>query len=473
MELKTEEKRETDGGREREPAHGKKARGVPGIGARLRRLVWSWWIWVLAAAAAATWKNWTAVAILLVVAFLAFLFAPDDTEPVYGLDHDFAVDSEEFLPTMMGATDTPVSSGNQITILNNGVEFYPAMLADIQAAQRTITMEAYIYWEGEVGKQFADALAAKARSGVKVKLLLDAVGSSTISDPILETLRSGGCEIAWYHPVKWYTLKRANNRTHRKTLVVDGKIGYTGGAGIADHWLGNAEDPDHWRDMQIRVQGPSVITLQSGFAHNWLETTGELVSGAEYYPPADTSGPYRVQSILSSPESGASSVSILYYLSIVCARKSIYIANPYFVPNDAAIETLVEAKRRGVDVKIVVSGEHNDNALAYYNSTAVYGPLLEAGVEIYAYNKTMLHHKIMVVDGLWSTVGTTNFDNRSFALNDENNVCVYDRAFAAELSEDFLADLAVADRITLEAWRDRGIYAKVMELLSSTLREQV
>jgi cardiolipin synthase len=347
------------------------------------------------------------------------------------------------------------------------------MLEDIQRADRTITMEAYIYWAGEIGRKFAEALAAKAREGVTVKLLLDSVGSATISDEILDILTKGGCQIAWYHPVFWYTVNRINNRTHRKSVIVDGMVGYTGGAGIADHWLGNAEGPEHWRDVQVRIEGPAVMPLQSAFAQNWLETTNELITGPDFFPAPEEPGTLPVQSILSSPESGASSVRILYYLSIVCARKTIYIANPYFIPDEAAVETLIDAKRRGVDVKILVSGKYNDNTLAYYNSSAIYGELLEAGIEIYSYNRTMLHHKVMVVDGLWSTVGTTNFDNRSFALNDENNVCVYDRAFAAELERDFMNDLTASDQITLEAWNHRGLWPRSVEIVASLLKDQV
>lgn len=446
---------------------------MPGYWARFRHLVWSWWVWVLAAAAAAHWRHWVAFGILLIVSFVALLFAPPETSPTYGLDHDFAVDSDEFLDTIAGATDTPFSLGNNIEVLNNGDEFYPRMLADIQNAQRSITMEAYIYWAGDIGRKFAEALAAKAREGLTVKLLLDAVGSATISDEILDILQNSGCKIAWYHPVHWYTIQRVNNRTHRKSLIIDGRLGYTGGAGIADHWLGNAENEEHWRDVQVRIDGPAVTALQSGFAQNWLETTNELITGGDFYPPPDETGTLPVQSVLSSPESGASSVRTLYYLSIVCARKSIHIANPYFIPDEAAVQTLIDAKKRGVDVKIIVSGAHNDNTLAYYNSSATYGELLEAGIEIYYFNRTMLHHKVMIVDGLWSTVGTTNFDNRSFALNDENNICVYDRAFAADLEGDFTKDLAASDLVTLDQWKRRGIWARTVEIVASMLKEQV
>jgi cardiolipin synthase len=450
-----------------------RAKGVPGVGARLRRLLWEWYVWAVAAGVAAYFDEngafWTFVSLTIV----AVLFAPPEHSPTFGLDHAFEIESEEFLSTIAGATDTPFSLGNRIEILNNGDEFYPRMLDDVLAAERSITMEAYIYWAGDVGLRFAEALAFKAREGLSVKLLLDAVGSTTISDEIIEALTAAGCQVAWYHPIHWYTLRRVNKRTHRKSLILDGRVGYTGGAGIADHWLGNAEDPDHWRDVQVRIEGPAVTTLQSGFAQNWLETTNELVTGYDFYPPPEEPGTLPVQSILSSPETGASSVRLLYYLSIVCSRKSIYIANPYFVPDEAAVETLVDARKRGVDVKIIVSGDHNDNALAYYNSTATWGELLEAGAEIYSYNRTMLHHKIMVVDGLWSTIGTTNFDNRSFALNEENNVSVYDRAFAADLTRDFMEDLANSDRVELEAWRQRGIRAKVFEFIATILKEQV
>jgi cardiolipin synthase len=321
--------------------------------------------------------------------------------------------------------------------------------------------------------KFAEAIAAKARSGVTVKILLDAVGSSTIGDEILETLKASGCQTHWYHPVSWYSINRVNNRTHRKSMVIDGRVGFTGGAGIADQWLGHAQDPEHWRDIQIRIEGPAVTPLQTGFAQNWLETTGEMVSGDAYFPAPRPSGALDAQSILSDPETGSSAVRIMYYLSIVCARKSILIANSYFVPDKQAIDILVDAKRRGVDVKIMVSGVHNDNQIARDNSVRLYGKLLEAGVEIYEYNRTMLHHKFMVCDGVWSTAGTTSFDNRSFGLNDENNVCVYDREFAAKWTGIFMDDLSACRRVTLDEWRGRGVMTKAREMIASLLRNQV
>jgi cardiolipin synthase len=389
------------------------------------------------------------------------------------LDHEFTVDSDEFLPTIEGATGVPFTGGNRVEILNNGDEFYPAMLQAISEARFSITIEAYIYWAGDVGLRFARALAKKAAAGIKVKILLDAIGSATIGEEIFQTLKRGGCQVAWYNPIHWYTIGRFNNRTHRKSLIVDGRVGFTGGAGIADSWLGSAQDPEHWRDMQIRIEGSAVTPLQSGFAQNWLETTGELVSGSWYYPSLDDAGSLRVQTIMSSPQTGASTVRTMYYLSIICARRSIYIANPYFVPDQVALGALIEAKQRGVDVRIMVSGIHNDNWLARHNSVRLYRRSLEAGVEILEFNRTFLHHKTMVVDGVWVTVGTTNFDNRSFAHNEENNVCVYDTNLAGELERIFLADMTACRRVDLQSWRRRGPFAKIQEIIASVLQEQI
>lgn len=253
---------------------------------------------------------------------------------------------------------------------------------------------------------------------------------------------------------------------------MDGRVGFTGGAGIADHWTGRAQSPAHWRDVQVRVEGPAAGALQAGFAQNWLQSSGELLTGLAYYPSLNSSGGKWLQAIMSSPETGASAVRTMYYLSIVSARRSISIANPYFVPDETAVEMLVEAKRRGVDVRILVSGVRNDTWLARHNGVRLYGPLLDAGIEIREYNRTMLHHKVMVVDGVWATVGTTNFDNRSFAHNEESNICFHDRELAAQLSRDFEADAAIADRVDLHAWRRRGVVDRAQELVASVLTEQ-
>ena len=397
---------------------------------------------------------------------------PDEFPPVYGLDHEFDIESAEFLHTVSGATGMVFVAGNKIELMNNGDEFYPAMLEAVDRAEWSVTIEAYIYWAGDIGLRFARALERRAKAGVSVKILLDAVGSASIGSEILETLESGGCQLAWYNRIRWYSIGRFNHRTHRKSLIIDGRIGFTGGAGIADVWSGRAQDARHWRDMQIRVEGPAVVPLQTGFAVNWLQTTGELISGQRYYPPTECGGPLSALTVMSSPETGASTVRTMYYLSIVCARKSIFIANPYFVPDATAVETLIDAKRRGVDVRIMVAGAHNDNWLARRNSIMLFGKLLEAGIEVLDYNRTLLHHKTMVVDGVWSTIGTTNFDNRSFAHNEESNVCVYNRALAERLQETFLADMNDCEHVSFEAWRKRGIWSRAQEVVASFLQDQ-
>jgi cardiolipin synthase A/B len=406
------------------------------------------------------------------MALVSYLIAPPAAPLRFGLDHEFSIDSPEFVGTVAGASGSPFLDGNTLELLNNGDAFYPRMLAAIEAAEHSITIEAYIYWAGEIGAVFAEALAKRAQAGCRIKILLDAIGSASIGSAILDVLEAGGCQVAWYNPIRWYTLGRFNNRTHRKSLIIDGHIAFTGGAGIADHWRGNARGPDEWRDMQIRLEGPAVVPLQTGFTHNWQQTTGELLSGDAYYPLVDHRGPLAVQTLLSSPETGASNVRTMYYLSIVCARESIYIANPYFVPDPVAIETLIEAKQRGVDVRIMVSGIPNDNWLARHNSVRLFGRLLAAGIEIQEFNRTMLHHKTLVVDGRWVTLGTANFDNRSFAHNEESNVCFLDRALAEQLHASFRDDLKGCQRVTIDRWRRRGGWARAQEIVAAFLQEQ-
>lgn len=407
------------------------------------------------------------------MALFSHLSAPVETPPQFGLEHEMSVDSEEFLTSVAGATGAPVVTGNRVDILNNGDEFFPVMLNEIRDAQCSITMEAYIYWAGEVGTKFAEALAERSRAGVTVKILLDAIGSTDISDDIVRTLEQSGCQIAWYNPIRWYTLGRINHRTHRKSLVIDGRVAFTGGAGIADEWLGHAQDRHHWRDIQIRLEGPAVTPLQTGFAQNWLECTTELISGPDFYPLHDMAGNLGVLTVMSSPVTGSSNARTLYYLSITSARRSIHIANPYFVPDPAALDTLIDAKIRGVDVRIMVAGASNENWLSRRNAVRLYGRLLEAGVEILEYQETLLHHKTMVVDGLWATIGTANFDSRSFAHNEETNVGVYDRELAKELDDIFASDVARCRRIELEKWRRRGWFWKLQELIAAFLQEQV
>ncbi len=447
---------------------------VRGWARRFRRTVWAAWIRLLVWAAEATLKKWLAVFGILFLFFAGlFIIQKMEGTPRFGLSHQFAIESEEFVPSMSGATGAPPVAGNKIDILINGEQFYPAILQAIEAAERSVTIEAYIFWDDPIGRKVADALAARARAGVACKVLVDAVGSRKM-DELPERLRAAGCQVGWYHPVSWFAFNRVSNRTHREITVVDGRIGFTGGAGFAEHWMGNAQNEKQWRDTMVRIEGPAVIQLQTGFAQRWLETTGEMVSGPAFFPTTPEAGQLAIHTVLSEPETNSATARILYYLSIISARRSILIANPYFVPDDEAIDILLAARARGVEVKIIVPGEHNDHGiLARRNSTRLYGKLLEAGVEIYEYRHTMLHEKFMVCDGIWTTVGTINFDPLSFTWNDENNICVYDRDFAARFDEIFRKDLESSDRVGLDQWRNRGLHIKAIELVVSLFKRFV
>lgn len=455
--------------RQRQP----RKRGAPWIGTRLRRLIWLWQPWALLGIWSLVQDRYYWGAGMFALTVVAFVLRPAERPPRLGLDHIDPAGSRAFLDTMAGVTGVTFTPGNRVDVLNNGDEFYPAMLAAIRDATDSICIEQYIFWEGRTAEEFCAALTERARAGVPVKMLLDAVGSAAIGETAYTSLTEAGCEIAWYTPIRWYTVGRFNNRTHRKTLVVDGRVGFTGGAGIADHWRGNATPPDQWRDMVCRIEGPAVAPLLSGFAQNWLRTTGEVVQGREYFPTVPPAGDLAVQVIHSSPDAGASSARLMYYLAIVSARRRIDIVNPYFVPDETAIETIIEAVARGVQVRVLVSGRSNDNWLARQNSRRLYGVLLDGGVKLFEYHHSMLHQKVMLVDGCWCTVGTSNFDNRSFAHNEETSLCLCEPRFVAEMTALFEEDLAASQPVDRDQWQRRGIVTRVMELVASLLKEQV
>ena len=385
----------------------------------------------------------------------------------------YGVADEQFGRTMSNLLSPPLTPGNRIQTLLNGDQIFPAMLDAIRAAERTICFETYIYWSGRIGEAFTEALAERASGGVRVHVLLDALGSGRSDPAMLQRMREAGCEVDLYHATRFKHLARMNNRTHRKLLVVDGRVGFTGGVGIADPWLGHAQDPDHWRDVHYRLDGPAVAQMQTAFLDNWMKTRGEVLHNADYYPALDPAGECLAQVFTSSPREGADSARLLYLLSITCATRTLDIANSYFVPDDLSVQTLVDAAKRGVRVRIIVPGEHIDTRITRRASRARWGPLLQAGIEIHEYQPTMYHCKVMTIDGLWCSVGSTNFDNRSFRLNDEANLNVLDHEFAGEQTRQFEADLLHARQITLEMWRRRPLREKVIERTAELLRSQV
>jgi cardiolipin synthase A/B len=391
----------------------------------------------------------------------------------YHMRHQFAVRDVAFLQTMHALTGAPISEGNSVTILRNGVEIFPAMLAAIRAAKQTINLEFYIYWDGDIGRQFAEALAERARAGVHVKVILDAVGSAQMSQWLIDFLTRNGIDLEWYHPLRWYTISRMNHRTHRKLLIVDGAIGFSGGVGIADNWQGDAESKDHWRETVIRVEGPVVTQMQFAFMDNWVKSRGELLTGLSYFPQIPARGSHLTQVIKSSPSEGSSTVKLLYIISIVSATRSIYINNAYFLPDPDTTRALEGAVRRGVDVRIVVPGELNDVPIARQASRLAYEMLLRRGIRIFEYQPTMMHAKTMVVDGIWTTIGSSNFDDRSFRLNDEVNVNVYDEGVAAQIEKMFMDDIAKSIEITPRKWLRRPVFDRLKESFAGVFKRQL
>jgi cardiolipin synthase len=418
---------------------------------------------------------WAAAAVamtLVAVLLYANLTSPD--QPVeHAIAHRYATRDPQFLRTMTHLLGTPLVPGNRVTTLLNGDQAFPAMLEAIRSAKRSINLEAYIFWSGEVGTTFAAALSERARAGVATRLLVDWMGSKKMGDSLLTEMRRAGVEVVHYHPLRWYNLERFNKRTHRKLLIVDGRVGFTGGLGIADLYLGHAQDRDHWRDAQFRAEGPVVGQMQAAFLDNWIETGGALLDGAEHFPKLDSVGSQAAQAVHSSPGGGTESLRLMYLLAIASASRSIRIANSYFVPNSLAVAMLVDARRRGVDVEIIVPGPIHDAQVVRRASRAKWGPLLEAGVNIYEYQPTMYHTKVMVVDDYWVSVGSTNFDNRSFRLNDEANLNVVDEEFALEQAKVLGEDRARSRKVTLEDWRRRPIGERLQELAARLMRHQL
>jgi cardiolipin synthase len=410
----------------------------------------------------------TALAVLLIANF-----SLGDKKIDKRVESLYPVSDPHFLRTMGTMLGPSLLPGNRVQALVNGDQFFPAMLQAIRGAQRSITLETYIYWSGKIGDEFLAALTERARAGVSVHVLLDWVGSGKIDRAVFEQMKAAGIEVELYNPLRWYTLAQMNNRTHRKLLVIDGSIGFTGGAGIADEWTGNAQDPKHWRDTQFRIEGPAVAQMQAAFMENWIEATGVVLHGAAYFPPLERRGTAHAQVFVSSPGGGGESAQLLYLLSIASAAKSIRMSAAYFVPDNTEVRTFVAALERGVRVQIILPGPHSDAEVVRRASRAEWGKLLRAGAEIYEYQPTMFHCKVLVVDGAWTSVGSTNFDSRSFSVNDEANLNIYDGAFAAAQGKIFEEDLRRSRRVTLQEWENRPwaekLWEHTMGLLSSQL----
>jgi cardiolipin synthase len=383
-----------------------------------------------------------------------------------------------FFRTIEAHTDAPIVSGNRIEVLLNGDETFPVMLREIRRAKSTITFAQYLYEDGSIARELAQAFAERCRAGVKADILLDRHGSGKAPSDIIATMKDAGCHVEYFRRVEAegiifpWKLLRYNYRSHRRVLVIDGRIGFTGGYGISEAWTGNGRMLEHWRDTNARIEGPVVRFLQAAFAESWLETTGIAIGGDGYFPRLEPSGNLPAQIVKSSPTGGSFQNYMLFLLSINSAKKSILITNPYFIPDNVMTEALVKAATRGVRVVVLLPGEI-DSQLTYTSSRSHYGPLLLGGVQIFEYKASLMHAKTIVVDGVWSTIGSTNFDNRSFALNQEINLTVYDSGIAHRLEEIFREDLKYSQQITYEQWRSRSIFERFVELFAFPIKEQL
>jgi cardiolipin synthase A/B len=407
----------------------------------------------------------TSVGATLVAGLLVLNFTTGEKVITRAPEHLYAINNPQLTQTMGNMPGPAITSGNRIEALQNGDEIFPAMLDAIRGAKNNITFETYIYWSGAVGREFASALAERARSGIKVHVIIDSIGGKEIDDEATELMENAGVQLKRYRPLRWYHTQRLNKRTHRKLLIVDGLIGFTGGVGIGDPWRGNAQDSKHWRDSHFRVEGPAVSQMQSVFMENWIEVAGEVLHGPDYFPAPRPAGESDAQVVRSSPSSGSANMTLLYLLAINAAEKSLDIASAYFIPDELTRKALVAAARRGVKVQVLTGGANTDNETSRRASRARWGELLEAGVEIYEYQPTMFHCKLIVADELFASVGSANFDPRSFGLNDEANINVYDPRFARRQIETFQEDLMSADRMTLKKWEDRPLPMKLWEAL--------
>ncbi|HZQ24237.1 MAG TPA: phospholipase D-like domain-containing protein [Terriglobales bacterium] len=409
----------------------------------------------------------------IVILILAGLFAP-------GLDYSLvptpavAVDEPAFLHELEPLVSSKITRNNHIEVIENGENFYQAELEAMRQARRSINIEAYIFHKGKLTDQVLNVLSDRARAGVRVNLVMDSLGSFSTRKRYFTSLKKAGGHVEWYHRLRLHNWFITNNRTHREITIVDGATAFVGGAGYADWWRFAGKQEPRWRDTMVRVQGDAVRGLQGAFVENWLEASGEILDGPDYFAATGPDpGSSTALVVPSTPSTGGSTRSrVLFQTLIAAARKSIYITTPYFLPDRSMREELVRAKKRGVAIKIIVPGKHDDHALTRSSGRSAYGDLLKAGADIYEYEPSMIHAKITVVDGIWSVVGSTNLDNRSFGINDEINLAVMDAQVAAKLTQDFEDDASRSRTVTLQQWQKRSLWERGLELVGWVLERQ-
>lgn len=426
-------------------------------------------LWKLAIA------QWIALSLAflgLVLIFCLFFIRRKTLE--YKLEHSFAVSSPEFFGSALALTNPLPETGNKIELLQNGDQFFPAMLEAIRSAKKTINFAAYILKSDSMGHQFRDAFCERARAGIEVRVLLDGIGSGwDLDNSDVRMMTDAGCKFAYYHPVQSWRMDRTNRRSHRRMLIVDGTIGFTGGAAFSDKWSGNAQDANHWRDTHARLEGPIVANLQSAFQGHWVKTFGEALTGAGQFPLLPSAGNVKAQIVESHSFSSAAPIPMVQAVTFASAERRIWIANPYCTPSDDQVDLLVKAVRRKVDVRLLLPGPHNDQPMTESAGRTAYGRLLEGGVKIFEYQPTMIHSKTMVADGHFSMVGSSNLDPRSSEINEEIDLVVYDEKFGREMEAAFEKDLQQSREYTLQEFKNRSWWERTTEWLMLPFRSQL
>lgn len=412
------------------------------------------------------------LAFLAIVLIFCLFFIRRHTLP-YHIEHTFAVSDPAFIGSALALSDPVLVPGNSIKLLHNGDAYFPAMLAAIRSARETVNFEAYIVYSDQIGQQFRDALIERAQAGIEVRVLLDGIGSGwNLKNADVQMMKKAGCKFSYYHPTHSWRIDRTNRRSHRRILVVDGKVAFTGAVGFAEQWSGHAQDPKHWRDLQAEIKGPLVASLQAAFQEHWVKTFGESLSGAGQFPHLTDAGDLKAQVVMSRSFSMAP-IPLLQAVAFAAAEKRIWITNAYCTPTDDQVDLLVKAVKRNVDVRLILPGENDDQPLTKSAGRAAYGRMLEGGVKIFEYQPTMIHEKTMVIDGMFALFGSSNLDARSSEINEELDVAVYDREFGKTMEGVFEEDLKHSVEYTLQEFQNRSLWERTTEWLMLPFRSQL